>query len=603
MRKTIRNKLLHNKNYKPLDVFGIVFTAAPAQASVYALLTFVQAVFPAIALPLSTANFVDTVTAVFEGTKPRGEVYIALAALLSVLGAVVITGSVAELFISRVRIKLELILTPEMADTHAALSYKHIENAESLELIQRVTASPVNSLMDGFGSYLDAARVIICSVSLMGLIITQAWWAAALICVFSVPMFWLSLRAGKKNYSAKRDAEKYNRRTWYLDSVMTSREYAEERTLFGYVNSLVNSYQDQYEKGRRIQMGVQFKTLLTRNGSGFILAAVGLFAALALLGSVSSNQISAGMYIGIVGAVFSMIEELSWRTTVSVEGISRFGEYLKDLTAFVSLSGGTEILSKPFESAIDFETLELKNVRFKYPGTDEYILDGLSFLISRGRHSAFVGVNGAGKTTVTKLLTGLYTEYEGEILINGKELRTYKPGELKALFSVVYQDFARYQITLEDNIALGDISGPKTGERILEAAGKAGLNDMISELKSGIKTPLGKIKEEGQDLSGGQWQRVAFARSLFSRAPVKILDEPTAALDPISESKIYGEFENLMRDKTTIFISHRLGSTKLADEIFVIDKGRVAESGSHGELMELGGKYAQMYESQRSWYQ
>ncbi|MDR1687300.1 MAG: ABC transporter ATP-binding protein/permease [Clostridiales bacterium] len=529
MRKN-RSNFLRNKNYKPLDVFGMVFTAAPLQASVYILLTFVQAVFPAIALPLATANFVDTVTAVFEKTKPQGEVYIALAVLLSVLGVMVITGTVAELFISRVRIKLELVLTPEMADTHAALSYKHIENAESLELIQRVTSGPVNSLTDGFTSYLDAARVIASSVSLMGLIITQAWWAAVLICVFSVPMFWLSLRAGKKNYSAKRDAEKYNRRTWYLDSVMTSREYAEERTLFGYADNLVNSYQDQYEKGRRTQMGVQFKTLLTRNGSGFILAAVGLFAALALLRSVTANQISAGMYIGIVGAVFSMIEELSWRSAVSVEGISRFAEYLKDLSSFAALSGGAEILSKPDENAPKFETLELKNVRFKYPGADEYVLDGLSFKISGGRHSAFVGVNGAGKTTVTKLLTGLYTEYEGEILINGKELNEYKPGEVKAMFSVVYQDFARYQISLEDNIALGDISGQKTDERILEAARKAGLDEIIGELKLGIKTPLGKIKENGQDLSGGQWQKIAFARSLLSRAPVKILDEPTAAI-------------------------------------------------------------------------
>jgi ATP-binding cassette subfamily B protein len=248
-------------------------------------------------------------------------------------------------------------------------------------------------------------------------------------------------------------------------------------------------------------------------------------------------------------------------------------------------------------------------------------LDGLSFKLERGRHYAFVGKNGAGKTTVTKLLTGLYTEYEGGIYVNGKELRTFAAGALKAMFSVVYQDFAKYYISLKDNVALGDAAGMGAAgmsaagmgaagmsaagmgaaggdaasgsaasggafgmgvyARVPEAIRQAGLDGTVAELPGGADTPLGKIKENGHEISGGEWQRVAMARSLISRAPVKILDEPTAALDPIGESRVYGEFEKLMRGKTTIFISHKLGSTKLADEILVIDGGRVIERGTH----------------------
>jgi ATP-binding cassette subfamily B protein len=230
-------------------------------------------------------------------------------------------------------------------------------------------------------------------------------------------------------------------------------------------------------------------------------------------------------------------------------------------------------------------------------------LDGLSFSLKSGLHYAFVGKNGAGKTTITKLLTGLYNEYEGEILVNGKKLRQYPASTLKAMFSVVYQDFAKYYVSMKDNIKVGDIAGKETEGRLANAAAQAGLDDTIGDLKNSFDTPLGKILDGGQDLSGGQWQRVAIARSLYSRAPVKILDEPTAALDPISESHMYEEFETLMKGKTTVFISHRLGSTKLADEILVIDDGHIIERGAHGALLAENGLYAEMFEAQQGWYQ
>jgi len=192
-------------------------------------------------------------------------------------------------------------------------------------------------------------------------------------------------------------------------------------------------------------------------------------------------------------------------------------------------------------------------------------------------------------------------------------LREYPASTLKALFSVVYQDFARYFVTMKENIMLGDISRDITATDGCnhkrpaitphDAAILAGLEETMNELANGIDTPLGKILEGGQDISGGQWQRVAIARSLISRAPVKMLDEPTAALDPISESQVYSQFEKLMRGNTTVFISHRLGSTKLADEILVIEDGKIIERGSHDKLVAESGQYAEMFESQRGWYQ
>jgi len=345
---------------------------------------------------------------------------------------------------------------------------------------------------------------------------------------------------------------------------------------------------------------VTAKMFLITKSSSMLLTLISVLVALTLIGPVVDGQLTAGMFMGIVSAVFGMIQKLGFQMSRSLENISRADEYMKDLTAFVALSEAKGALTEPDAEPLVFDSLEFCNVRFRYPSGDRFILDGLSFKLEAGRHYAVVGKNGAGKTTITKLLTGLYTEYEGEILINGKELREYPASALKALFCVVYQDFAKYYIAMKDNISIGDIH--IKGKEV-QAAHLAGLDETIGKLKYGIDTPLGKISNGGQDISGGQWQRVAIARSLVSRAPVKMLDEPTSALDPISESRLYSEFEKLMHGKTTVFVSHRLGSTKLADEILVIDEGKIIERGTHDVLMAKNGQYAQMFDAQRGWYQ
>ncbi|MNP20635.1 Lipid A export ATP-binding/permease protein MsbA [compost metagenome] len=229
------------------------------------------------------------------------------------------------------------------------------------------------------------------------------------------------------------------------------------------------------------------------------------------------------------------------------------------------------------------------------------ILKGLSLKLFSKRHYAFVGVNGAGKTTITKLLTGLYDNYAGEILIDGKKIRDFSQAELKSLFSIVYQDFAKYQVPMVDSIGLGDVRDMPM-ENVDGPLKVLGLNRAVSKMRSGIKTPLGRIYEDGIDLSGGQWQKVAIARSLVSRAPMHILDEPTAALDPVAESELYELFRKASKNKSTIFITHRLGAARIADEVFVIADGRVSEQGTHKELMDKGGIYAEMFEAQRGWY-
>jgi len=308
---------------------------------------------------------------------------------------------------------------------------------------------------------------------------------------------------------------------------------------------------------------------------------------------------SIGLFLSIFAAVMSLIETMSWSFTGTVSSITSNHQYLKDVDEFFKLSEENGALDEAGSRAI-LNTIEFRDVRFKYPGTDYYVLNGLSMKLESGKHYAFVGSNGAGKTTVVKLITGLYREYEGDIYLNDKQLREYELHELKSMFSVVYQDYAKYQVAMGDNIQFGNMNCRV--DDINKAIESVGLQKVVQRMKKGLQTPLGKILEDGQDLSGGEWQRIAIARSLVNNNAIQILDEPTAALDPIMENKVYEEFRGVSKGRTTIFISHRLGSTKLADIIYVIESGKIAECGTHESLMLDGQIYEKMYTSQRKWY-
>ena len=583
-----------------MDAVFIAFKASPVWAVLRFLLTLIQSLMPTVAMTFAMAGFIDTANAILQNERPHNDIYLPLFLMLLVLSILTTIGAVIALVTTRINLDISRKLKPAIVKKCASLEFKHIENSSSWELISRVSRDPVQAVMNGFNGFMQMQDITISIVGVLIVIVTQVWWAALIIIAFSTPMFWLSIRAGKKNYQASRDNEKYKRRAEYLDEVLTGRENIDERTLFGYSEHIGKRWMDQYEISRKRQLKVRARMFLITKGASLIQALIAVLVALTLINPVINGDLTAGMFLGIVTAAFNMIMQLGWKMSASLESISHVNEYMKDLTEFWDLSQAEGANLEPDPEPIIFSKLEFRNVRFKYPTSEHYILDGLSFLLECGFHYAFVGKNGAGKTTIAKLLTGLYTEYEGEILINDKELRTYPASTIKALISVIYQDFAKYYISLKDNIILGDVADQKAVLRALPAMGLAGVD--FAGLNDGYDTPLGKIKEGGQDLSGGQWQRVAIARSLISRAPIKILDEPTAALDPISESKLYNDFEKLMRGKTTLFISHRLGSTKLADQILVVDSGKIVEQGTHIELMELSGQYAEMFESQRNWY-
>lgn len=310
------------------------------------------------------------------------------------------------------------------------------------------------------------------------------------------------------------------------------------------------------------------------------------------------NEITVGVFISTSLAMFTQV----FSTLTMVTHIFRWSGF--QINTF-------DYYDKYFDLSEDEQTsdceipstvrIEFHDVWFRYPNTDKDILRGLSFTVEAGEKVSIVGENGEGKSTMVKLLLGLFVPTRGEIRINGHSLFDYSEKSRSRIFGTVFQDFVRYSISAKENVEIGCLDNA-TDENFQCAIQKSKADRFLSELPSGSDTLLGRDFEGGVDLSGGQWQRIAISRAFMGDKPVLIFDEPTSQLDPIAESNLYHEFSQMADGKTAITITHRLASTMITDRILVLSKGRVAESGNHEELMKLQGIYAQMFESQKQWY-
>ena len=242
------------------------------------------------------------------------------------------------------------------------------------------------------------------------------------------------------------------------------------------------------------------------------------------------------------------------------------------------------------------------NVTFRYPGAEVPALRGVSFELRAGQTLAVVGRNGAGKSTLVKLVCRLYDPTEGRILLDGVDLRDLDPDELRARISATFQDFVTYQATAAENIALGDVSAIEDRPRTERAAMDGGAHDLIMGLPNGYDTPLGKWFDRGAELSGGEWQKIALSRAFMRDAQILVFDEPTSALDPISERELFARLHELARGRTTVYVSHRFSTVRQADRILLISDGKVAEEGTHNELLARDGEYAELFLAQASAY-
>ncbi len=416
------------------------------------------------------------------------------------------------------------------------------------------------------------------------LLVQLAWWLAVVALVVPIPSFIASSRYGWMGYIRMRRESPDRRKMYYFNRLMTDDDYNKEIKLFNLGNFFVNRYRQLADK-----FYVESKRILVRrNMTSFFWMALSLVA-------------NAGIYIYVaLQAVMGRIT--LGGLTLYTQTVSTLFEFLEYEPVITSPEKPRPVERSPEGKGL---VIEFRNVSFTYPGKDpetEATLKNVSFTIQAGEAIALVGRNGAGKTTIVKLLTRLYDPDEGEILIGGRNIKEYDLKALREEIGVIFQDYVSYYLNARENIGVGRVNDIENLDLVNSAAQKSGANEVVEGLPDGYETMLGRWWKDGTQLSGGQWQKVALARAFIRDARILILDEPTSSLDARAEYEVFAKFRELTKGKTAIFISHRFSTVRLADRIFVLENGAILEDGSHEELIKVDGRYAELFNLQAEAY-
>ncbi|MCU0494415.1 MAG: ABC transporter ATP-binding protein/permease [Chloroflexaceae bacterium] len=435
----------------------------------------------------------------------------------------------------------------------------------------------------------------------VGLLVFSPWIALVLFGA-TVPAFVAQTKYSKLNFRLLTWRAPENRRMQYIEHLLTVDNSAKEVKLFGLGEPLLKRYQDFFWKFYR-----EDEHLARRRSAVSLLW--GVVASLSYYGAYAyiiwrtlAQTITLGDMTFYL-AIFRQSQQTFQALFYSTGQLFESGLFLENLFSFLKLvpqmpaNADARPVPRPLQHGIEF-----RNVSFRYPDRQDWALRNLSLHVGPGEKLALVGANGAGKTTLIKLLTRLYDPTEGQILLDGVDLREYNLDDLRAAIGVIFQDFVRYQVSARENIAFGQIEHLADEARILAAAERGGADEVVAKLPQGYDTVLGRWFEKGSELSGGQWQKVALGRAFMRDSEVLVLDEPTAALDAEREYEIFQRFRELTEGRIALLISHRFSTVRMADRIAVIEGGELTELGTHAELMAQNGSYARLFNMQAEGY-
>lgn len=585
--------------------FRLIWSAHRKGAIAMAVVTLIGALLPAsqawvgkliIDTVVSTVGAQQPPRASFEAVLP----YLLLEFVLIILGLVVNEARVLlqRILNSRLKHRMSTAIVNQALD----LDLHYFEDAafyDKLQNARQETGFRATTLLET--SFMLIQHVITIGTVLVILVSFSPLLALILIGA-ALPSLAAQLRYGDMNYMLETMRAPENRRMTYFEHLLTVDTSAKEVKLFGLGKPLLARYNALFEKFYREDSALA-RWRGSRSVLWGLLATGSYYVAYAWIvwrtvtGSITLGDLT--FYL----ALFRQSQMSMQQMFGTIGQIYESGRFMDNLFSFLNLKTQTDANSKnlPMPRPIR-KGIEFRNVSFRYPSRKQYALRNVNLFIGPGEKLALVGANGAGKTTLVKLMTRLYDPTEGQILLDGIDLREYDLEDLRRRIGVIFQDFVRYHTTARENIGFGQIENLDNTAHIMMAAERGGADEVIEALPDKYETMLGAWFEKGHELSGGQWQKIALSRAFMRDGEVLVLDEPTAALDAEREYEIFQRFRELTDGKIALLISHRFSTVRMADRIVVLENGQLTEYGTHQELMGHDGMYAKLFNMQAAGY-
>lgn len=584
---------------------SFVWQSSPRLALASITVRAVQGMLPLLVLYL-TKLLIDTVTEALRA--PPAEVSLApvstiLAWLVAVAAGSAILSVVAAL-VSRVHAQ---VVTDHM---HALLQKKSVEvdleyyedprYQDTLHRAQQEAPYRPTAILNAL---LQLGQDGISLLAMAGILWLLHWAVIPVLLVTATPYFLMRLQQSNRLFAWERERTPLERKAWYFNSLLTQGTAAKEVRLFDLGPRLRQGFQDARSVLRSERIALEKRWALAGLAAQLlgIAGVFGVYSVVALQtfhGSLTVGDLV--MYFQAVQRASGYLEGLGW----SVSSLYESNLFLTTLDEFLCVQSHLPepVRPRPFPDTVR-QGLVFDHVSFRYPQETRVAVREFTFTIAPGEHVAFVGANGAGKTTLVKLLCRLYDPTAGRITIDGVDLRDYRLADVRGAVSGIFQDFVKYQLSARDNIALGANTDHIQLPAIMAAARQAGVHDVIARLPRGYDSLLGKLFDGGHELSIGEWQKVALARAVLRNSHILILDEPTSAMDAKAEAELFERFHELAQGRIAVLISHRLSTVKMADRIYVVDRGEIVEHGTHDDLMQRQGLYATLFLTQAQHYQ
>jgi ATP-binding cassette subfamily B protein len=594
-----RERLIALRNVPP--VLRIVWESGPLVVSLGLVFRLISSLLPLAALWI-TKLIVDGIVQVASSHQPAKPLLwwlvaaeFAIAILGGILGRTIdyLDALLADKYTRHISIRvMKHAAGLDLTAYEDPVFYDRLERA-------RVQATDRLGMIQSIGRLVQQ---VITAASLSVSILLFSPWLLLLLIVGILPAFLGESHFAFLGYARNFRQTPVRRELDYLRVLGGSREAAKELKLFGLKDFLVERFTRLSDQLYRENVDLARRRLIAGSFLSMIGTAGYYSAYVYVIWRTATGSLTIGKMIFLTGAIMQASGNIQ-QIFSTLSSIADQALFLTDLLAFFAMQpticSKAHALPAPRPIVLGFE---FRKVSFRYPGTSRLVLNGLDFHLRAGERVALIGENGEGKTTLVKLMTRLYDPVEGQVLLDGVDLREYNLEDLYREIGVIFQDFMRYEMTARENIAVGRIDELNNLPLLKAAADKSMADEVIERLPRDYEQMLGRRFESGVDLSGGEWQKLALARAYLRDAQVLILDEPTAALDARSEFEVFQRFADLTAGKSALFISHRFSTVRMADRIVVLQNGRIAEDGSHEKLLSFGGRYAEMFEMQAATY-